>query len=168
MTEEQLRALLRVKRYEQPPPGYFDQLLRDIHRRQRAELLRRPLWKIALERMQTFFGEHSMSHASYAGAMATLLIVGVGVIGIVTPEGAGSGPETKGGAALATTTNGGGRVQQPSNHLRLQSPAASERLVSGGRVVSGSRPVVPAVPVVRHPRYVIDARPVSYEPTFSF
>ncbi|MHA3771749.1 hypothetical protein ACXR0O_09465 [Verrucomicrobiota bacterium sgz303538] len=166
MTEEQLRALLRVKRHEQPPPGYFDQLLRDIHRRQRAELLRRPLWKIALERMQTFFGEHSMSHASYAGAMATLLIVGVGVIGIVTPGDSSSG--TNGSATLASANGNAVKAQQSSHLLRLQSPAASERLVSSGKVVSGSRPVVPAVPAARHPRYVIDARPVSYEPTFSF
>ena len=39
MTEEQLTALLRLKRYEQPPPEYFDRLLQDIHRRQRTELL---------------------------------------------------------------------------------------------------------------------------------
>src|ERR1700761_647070 len=87
MTDEQLSALLRLKRYEQPAPQYFDRLLQDIHRRQRAELLRRPLWKIAVERMQTFFGEHSMSHASYAGAMAAVMVAGVTVIGLMTPSG---------------------------------------------------------------------------------
>src|SRR5882724_7604638 len=87
MTEEQLSALLRIKRYEQPPAQYFDRLLQDIHRRQRAELLRQPLWKIAAERVQTFFSEHSMGHLSYAGALATVLIVGVAAIGLVTPGG---------------------------------------------------------------------------------
>src|SRR5882757_40595 len=90
MTEEQLTALLRLKRYEQPPADYFDGLLKDIHRRQRTELLRRPLWKIAAERVQTFFSEHSMGHLSYAGAMAAVLIVGVGAIGLMTPGGGGS------------------------------------------------------------------------------
>ena len=47
MTEEQLTALLRIKRFEQPPPQYFDRLLENIHRRQREELLHRPLWRIA-------------------------------------------------------------------------------------------------------------------------
>src|SRR5688572_2555989 len=99
MTEEQLRALLRLKRYEVPPPDYFDGLLRDIHRRQRSELLRRPLWKIALERVQTFFGEHSMSPASYAGAMATLLILGISAIGVMGPYRGANG-----GALIADET----------------------------------------------------------------
>src|SRR5580698_2927056 len=87
MTEEQLSALLRIKRFEQPPPQYFDRLLQDIHRRQRAELLRRPLWKIAAERVQTFFSEHSMGHLSYAGALASVLVVGVTTIGVMTSTG---------------------------------------------------------------------------------
>jgi hypothetical protein len=87
MTEDQLSALLRtVKRYEQPPPGYQDQLLRDIHRRQRAELLRMPLWKIALERLQTLFGEHSIGPATYGTAMAGLVVLGITAIALVTPS----------------------------------------------------------------------------------
>jgi hypothetical protein len=86
MTEDQLSALLRtVKRYEQPPPGYQDQLLRDVHRRQRAELLRMPLWKIALERFQTLFGEHSMGPMTYGTAMAGLVVLGLTTIALVTP-----------------------------------------------------------------------------------
>src|SRR6186997_3403250 len=85
MTEEQLTALLRLKRYEQPPPAYFERLLDDIHRRQRTELLRRPLWRIAVERAQTFFSEHSMGGLSFSGAMATLLVVGLTTIGLLTP-----------------------------------------------------------------------------------
>src|SRR5258708_24577790 len=76
MTDEQLSALLRLKRHEQPPAGYFDRLLQEVHRRQRAELLQRPLWKIALERWQTYFGEHSMGPFAYAGAMAAVLLAG--------------------------------------------------------------------------------------------
>jgi hypothetical protein len=72
MTDEQLSALLRLKRYEQPPAGYFDKLLTDIHRRQRAELLRRPLWKIVLDRIQSFFGERSLGNLAYGGAMAAV------------------------------------------------------------------------------------------------
>src|SRR3954462_6609138 len=85
MTDEQLSALLRLKRHETPPSGYFDRLLADVHRRQRAELLQRPLWKIAFERFQTFFGEHSMGPFSYAGAVASVVAVaalGAGVFSV--------------------------------------------------------------------------------------
>lgn len=159
MTEEQLRALLRLKRYELPPPDYFDGLLRDVHRRQRAELLQRPLWKIAFERMQTFFGEHSMSPASYAGAMATLLIFGVGVIGLWS-EGTQPGHA---GASLAVVPTNAPTQKAPVLQLETRAPKGS--LVAGWEQ---PRPAKSSRPEVRHPRYVIDARPVSYEPTFSF
>jgi hypothetical protein len=98
MTEDQLSALLRtVKRYEQPPPGYFDQLLREVQRRQRSELLRMPLWKIAWERLQTLFGEHSMGPVSYGAAMAGLVVLGVTAIGVITP----TKVEPRGGAVVA-------------------------------------------------------------------
>ncbi len=53
-SEEDIGKLLRLKRHEQPPPGYFDNFLHEFHRRQRAELLRQPLWRIALQRAQDF------------------------------------------------------------------------------------------------------------------
>lgn len=159
MTEEQLSALLRLKRHEQPPAGYFDQLLRDIHRRQRSELLHRPLWKIAAERVQTFFGEHSMGHVSYAGALAMVLIGGIAAIGLIIP---------------------GGKIESPSTTLavvpKVSRPAAPEKLFTIQPSAPAPRLGPPSIatlqpgtaPVVRQPRYVMDARPVSYEPSSSF
>ena len=48
--DNEIAKLLRLKRYEQPPPGYFDNFLHEFHRRQRDELLRQPLWRICLDR----------------------------------------------------------------------------------------------------------------------
>ena len=158
MTEEQLSALLRLKRHEKPPEGYFDGLLRAIHRRQRAELLRRPLWKIAAERVQTFFSAHSMGHLSYAGAMAAVLVVGIGAIGLMTPGG-------NGGAAPSGFV---AKAVEPA-------PVVEERILSlaAGTAPRLGAPVLPAAspgfaPVVHQPRYIMDARPVSYEPSSSF
>ena len=104
MTDEQLSALLRLKRYEQPAPQYFDRLLQDIHRRQRAELLRRPLWKIAAERVQTFFSEHSIEgiFPTRAGALASVLVVGLTGIGFLT---SGVAPAWGAGARGASACN---------------------------------------------------------------
>jgi hypothetical protein len=159
MTEEQLSALLRLKRYEQPPAEYFDQLLKDIHRRQRTELLRRPLWRIALDRAQTFFSEHSMGSLSYAGAMATVLIVGVGAIGLLTPA---SGPNKP--TIVASTIGAPPPAVKPQKFLTLEEPAPALKLDARSVPVSQAG-FAPGQP---QPRYVIDARPVSYEPTSSF
>src|SRR4051812_6893109 len=124
MTEDQqqqkLSALLRLKRFEQPPPGYYAKLLQDVHRRQRMDLLRRPLWKIAIERVQTFFGEHSMGRLQYGGAMAALMVTGLTIIGFSYPSRQDSAP----GIALATTTLPAvGALDQPveETHPRLLS-----------------------------------------------
>ena len=87
MTEEQLTALLRLKRYEQAPPAYFDRLLQDIHRRQRTDLLQLPLWKIALDRLQTFFSEHSIGHLSTAAALIAATVAGAAVISLTPHSG---------------------------------------------------------------------------------
>lgn len=153
MTDEQLSALLRLKRYEQPPAQYFDRLLADVHRRQRTDLLQLPLWKIAVERVQTFFGEHSMGHLSYAGALASVLVVGVTTIGLMTP---------------------GGSIERVEIAQNPPAPRA-EKFVS----IEPSKvprldvpPLLTAQPgsesVGARPRYIIDARPVSYEQSSSY
>ena len=163
MTDEQLSALLRLKRYEQPPASYFDKLLTDIHRRQRNELLRRPLWKIALERVQTFFGEHSMGRLPYAGAMAAVAVCGAGVVSLLTP---GEGVREANGIALAAVSLPPPPAVKgtPVNLLSLDhaTPPLEHAVF---------QTVQPRTGPVRQPRYVIDAQPPSYEATtvkFSF
>ena len=151
MTEEQLCALLRALSVSNSrPPGYFDRLLQDIHRRQRAELLRRPLWKIALERVQTLFGEHSMGPASYASSMAIVVVIGVTAIGLLTPRKV-EGPHGAAAAAVQET-----KPAQPA--LTLQSPVAP---------YTGSQPSLfpvsgPTTTVIQ-PHYILDTRPPSHE-----
>ena len=162
MTEEQLRAVLRLKRYEQPPSGYFDQLLSDLHRRQRTQLLNQPLWRIGWERLQTFFGEHSMGSISYAATMAALLVLGIGSIGLLTPGAAPTAPGIQSPLAGTTTAPPQSPVLSLQPDARAvfnfaQSPPPAQNNVQSGN----TRPP-------HSPRYVIDARPASYEPSFSF
>src|ERR1043166_10036809 len=73
--EIDIGKLLRVKRYEQPPPGYFDNVLHEFHRRQRDELLREPLWRICLQRIQDFmFRLNVPGLTSYPAAITAVLL----------------------------------------------------------------------------------------------
>ena len=49
--DTEISKLLRLKRYEQPPPGYFEDFLHEFHRRQRDELLRQPIWSVMWQRL---------------------------------------------------------------------------------------------------------------------
>ena len=52
--DNHIAHLLRLKRYEQPPPGYFENFLHEFRRRQRDELVRQPLWRVCFERAEAF------------------------------------------------------------------------------------------------------------------
>lgn len=155
LTEQQLQALLRLKRHEQPPPGYFDDLLKNIHRRQREELLHRPAWKISLERLRTFFGSMRLDW-NYAGTMAAILLIGIGAIQIALPK---RQPAQQQFAATNTTTDA-----QPAQNV---ASVASEPLIT----LRPGNPRLEPVRVRRNnaqpgmpTRFVIDAQPASYEP----
>src|SRR5258707_5540431 len=73
--DNEIARLLRLKRYEQPPPGYFENFLHEFPRRQRDEMLRQPLWRICVERAHCFMlGLDARSLASYPAAVAVVLV----------------------------------------------------------------------------------------------
>jgi anti-sigma-K factor RskA len=82
MSEEELspiQKLIRLKRYEQPPEDYFEDFLLDFQRRQRAEMLQRPVWQIAWERANLWLEGFRVPAFAYA----TILVAALGVTGLM-------------------------------------------------------------------------------------
>ncbi len=86
MNEEQLQSLLRARAKIEVPADYSKKLLESLHQRQRSELLRGSLWRIASERLNTFLGEHSISTPAYALGLAAVFAMGVGAIFLLRPS----------------------------------------------------------------------------------
>jgi hypothetical protein len=80
MSHEPMHRVIRLKRYEQPPEGYFDDFLRDFHRRQRAELLKPSLRTLLLERLSSILSEFHVPTMAFAGAAAVAMIACIAII----------------------------------------------------------------------------------------
>jgi len=159
--ETDIQKLLRLKRFEQPPEEYFDSFLEEFQRRQRTELLRRSLWEIVCDRTGAFLSQFTVPQYAYGAASAVVLMVaGVVSVGILSSD-----PASPRFAAESIPSDAIGRVQPAAAGTALvYSPSSlgSEIDFSNGNVQSLN------ASAGEHPRYVIDARPVSYEAPFSF
>jgi hypothetical protein len=86
-----IQKLLRLKRYEKPPEGYFDDFLIEFQRRQRTELLRAPLHEILWDRATSWLDSVRVPSMAYAA----ILILGAGATGVIwtgleSPAGSGA------------------------------------------------------------------------------
>ena len=61
MSPEQIQHLLKQRGKVEMPEGYTERLLEQLRHRQRTELLRQSIWRIAADRISTFLSEHSLS-----------------------------------------------------------------------------------------------------------
>jgi hypothetical protein len=156
--DNEIARLLRLKRYEQPPPGYFENFLHEFHRRQRDELLRQPLWRICLERAHTLMLRLEVrSFASYPAAVTAVLACAAVISLKIYQQ-----PET---ARVALQSPPALSVPANAEELNLASPVATQILrTQPVRSFHQSAQTHRAAP----PRYVLDSVPVSYEPTFRF
>jgi hypothetical protein len=80
--DDQIRRLLRLKRYEKPPPDYFENFLDEFHRRQRErdELFPQPLWRVCVECAEDFvlrLNIRSLASAGIAAVIACAAVVSI-------------------------------------------------------------------------------------------
>jgi len=80
LSHEPMHRIIRLKRYEQPPEGYFEDFLRDFHRRQRAELLRPSIGELLLDRINSLLAEIRVPAMADAGAAAVAVVASVVIL----------------------------------------------------------------------------------------
>ena len=160
--EQQLQKLLRIKRFEQPPPGYFDRALIELHQRQREELLRRSATLIWWERFVSGLWNFRVPSYVYGAAFGVFVvvatIVGSGLwapykdaTGLSANRAVLFGPEAEGVEANRLALSG--KLDWSKFHHTASSP----------KVVPVIEPSQTALP-----RYVLDGRPLTYKASFSF
>lgn len=140
--EEQISKLLRLKRHELPPPGYFEDFLQEFQARQRAELIRRPLWEIAWDRLASLAPSFQVPRMAYASIVA--LAVAASAMIIVRPG----------------TPVPGGNLAANRSTLSLASPQPV--------TIGESVPVTMTSTGSPSVHYVLPTRPVSYASSRSF
>ena len=163
-----LQRLLRLKRHEAPPPEYFEDFLFEFQRRQRAEMLKRPLWRLALDRFEGAIPNFSFPRYAYASASAVAVAAAVVVSGrIVTVPRTASAPEVAVAAKASSRHAGGGmRMASAPKFDFATSSTRSFRLPETD--FNAPRPAMASFATSSRPRYVLDTRPVSYAQSSSF
>lgn len=91
MSEEQseIQKLLRLKRYEQPRDGYFEEFLTEFQSRQRSELLQRSARSLLMERVGTYFSGIGRQRWFYGAGLAYATVM----LGVFAWRSGGDSPE---------------------------------------------------------------------------
>lgn len=74
---KELQSLLRLKNYERPAEGYFEDFLDEFHRRQRMERVSEPQNVSIFQKISAWFGEMGAAKWAYgAGVAYAALMIG--------------------------------------------------------------------------------------------
>jgi hypothetical protein len=167
--ENEIGKLLRLKKYEQPPPGYFENFLHEFHRRQRDELLRQPVWSVLWQRLsESLFRLNIPSLTSYPAAVAAALVCAA-VVSLKVYQ-APQSPTVATADSSAPFSHESVIDQMPAervaDNFTLSSPLATRSL--GPDLSRQMNENAYTHRAATPPRYVLDRLPVSYEPSFNF
>lgn len=160
LNDNEISKLLRLKRFEQPPPGYFDNFLHEFHRRQRNELLRQPLWRICVDRARDFVFQFNLSTLTSSPVAVTAVAICAAILSLKiyqTPQ--STTVALKDRPVIATPAS-------VDDQWTLASPVATRVFTTRSlrSMTDSAQTHRPGTP----PRYVLDSVPVSYETTFRF
>jgi len=164
--DNEIGKLLRLKRYEQPPPGYFENFLHEFHRRQRDELLRQPIWSVAWQRFCDSLFRLNIPSLTSMPAAVTAVLICAAVIVLKLQQ----APE----APAVTAAPSAPVVHESVIDQLANEPVADNFSLRTVRVRSLGPDLNRQVNESAHthraapPRYVLDRLPVSYEPSFNF
>jgi hypothetical protein len=143
--DDHIAHLLRLKRYERPPPDYFENFLDEFRRRQRKrdELVRQSLWRICLERAEGF--ALRINIRSLAPAGIAVLVASAAVFSIRLYQQPDTTQVAVGSPIPSTSSN-------TENELHLAPPVFTPRFDMQPTILSNSRdvrmlPVLPADPL---------------------
>lgn len=140
-----ISKLLRMKgESTAPPPGYVEDFLAEFQRRQRAELLHRPLLVIMWDRLTSMAPNFHVPQLAYAA----VVLVGIGVSALLITQGSNDPA-----LIAAAPSHPAGPVSMSLN--------SSKPVIVGGTLpvrASGSMPA----------QYVLPSGSVSYDQPLSF
>jgi hypothetical protein len=168
--DNEIAKLLRLKRYEQPPPGYFENFLHEFHRRQRDELLRQPIWRICFERTRDFIVSFNLSTLTSYPVAVTAVLACAAILSLriyQTPPAAKVALQER--SAYTQPSAGSASLAVPASsdeQWTLASPVATRVFATRSlrNLTESAQTHRKGTP----PRYVLDSVPVSYETTFRF
>lgn len=149
--DPQLQRLLQLKRFETPPPGYFEDFLGEFQRRQRLEAMRPKLWEQWREQLGDFLDHFRVPTTAYAA---------VGVLAVAATAWIFTSEEM---AVRSSAQAQMAEAALPQAALRMELSSPPPTALPNPVTIPSQR-FVGTLP----PQYLLHSRPAAEDDPFSF